>query len=652
MFEIHKTDENILNEILLTSLNNLFETLKKTPLKSLSDIIDQMVLLNICNELDENLFSDCNFLGEKSSGIFYSEMKEIHSKIICYLRKAGLNLREEFKNLERLNISQLILFQKEENLKLIELIFLFACNSANKSEIIDTISTFEEYICTEILKIIENYINMDEEVRISFPVKRESINLEQEIAMRYLNKLELMGKEKEKLEDELSKLKLKLNNLELDFENAEKDNKHFLEKIASLEEQNKKFEIENRELKKLNIDLDVQLKRINQINKDNSLIEKYRIKLDEKELELSQNINKLKELEQKNSNDRKMYEENIYQLKNTIFSLSDFKEKYEKIAEKLKEQQNNTEKLALLETTYKDYASLTKKYNALVLENQNLQNEKEKVDILLIELEEKLEQNNKNLELFKSKAEENSFFQNIIKENLNKNTTNNKHKNHLSAETGKVNIGLGKTEEDNSLHNFSNQNIKISNFHELENHIENKQYPTNQMTKEINQAKLVLEENEMFKTVIQKKDFEISELNSIIKILEEKQNEVNSQNEEKINEIETLKKTLSLKQDTIKELNENICAMNEKIDLLESEMINLNNRITYENNKKLEEFDLIKKENIETKDKYEKEFELIASSIYNLGVNYWSMKLSTSNEINEKPSWLKRERRKYYDGDL
>jgi hypothetical protein len=78
----------------------------------------------------------------------------------------------------------------------------------------------------------------------------------------------------------------------------------------------------------------------------------------------------------------------------------------------------------------------------------------------------------------------------------------------------------------------------------------------------------------------------------------------------------------------------------------------MNDKLNYEQNKKLEEFDLLKKDNLETKDRYEKEFELIASSIYNLGLNYWSLKLSSSNELNEKPSWLKRERKKYYDGDI
>jgi len=480
-------------------------------------------------------------------------------------------------------------------------------------------------------------------------MRRESITLEQEIAMRYINKIEFLEKEKEKLEDEKSNLKCQLNNIEVDAENLEKENKAKSNKINELEDQNKKYEIENRELKKMNTDLDVQAKRINQINRDNSLVEKYRIKLDERELELSQSTTKTKELEQLISNNKKTYEENIYQLKNTIISLNDYKDKYEKISEKLKEHQYNTEKLDSLETVYKDYQSLSKKYNSLVQENEQLNSQKQNLDNLLKELEEKLDENNKNLELLKSKTLEGS--NNGVNQPSN---TILKFKNtiHESPPEKLVTYDeLSNTETSDFRLKSSESNVN-SNKNNWENSDNKHEKNISLNLNEKKEIKVLKEENQFIKNLIEQKEYETTELNSIISMLEEKQADLIQQSEEQLNEMEILKKTISLKEDTIKELNESINAMTEKINLFQNEIFNLNNRLEYEHNKKLEEYEMLKKENLETKDRYEKEFELIASSIYNLGLNYWSLKLSSSNELNEKPSWLKRERKKYYDGDI
>jgi len=647
MFEIHKVDDNILDEILITSLNNIFDTLKNNPLKIIKDIVDQKLLLKICMELDENYFSDCSFLGEKSSGIFYSEIKEIVNKIIFSIKRAGSNLRDEFKQFERLNISQLINYNREENFKLVELIFIYACNCPNKGEIIDIISTFEDFACTEILKIIEKYVNVNEDTRKSIKstrstIKRESINIEDEIEMKYKNKIDLLEKEKEKLEDERSNLKYQLNNLEVDLENVEKENKKNLLLIKNLENQNKNFETENRELKKVNNDLEVQINRINQINKDNSLIEKYRIKLDEKEIELSQSLSKSKELELAITNNKKVYEENIYQLKNTIILLQDYKEKFEKISEKLKEHQFNTEKMESLEHVHKDYLNLSKKYNVLVQENENLNIQKDNLDNLLKDLEQKLDENNKNLENLKSKVEKHNISP------LNNKTSANRNQ---FTESPPINSSFKNNDFDIETSDFlkSAESKKNTSMEYYDKKID-KQGSLNMNDKK--ELIALLEEKKYLNKLIEQKEFEFNEQNTIIKMLENKQLEFIQQNEESLSEIELLKKTISLKEDTIKELNENIYALNEKLNLFQNEILTLHDRLNYEHNKKLEDIDQLKKDNIETKDRYEKEFELIASSIYNLGLNYWSLKLSTTNEIHEKPSWLKRERKKYYDGDI
>ena len=619
MFDVRKIDDDILTDIILNCLNTIFSVLKNNPITKFKDLINQKILLDICLELDPSLFSECSFLNEKTVGIFYAEIKEIIDKIFYYLHKSNLNFRGEFKELEKINISSLINFDKSENLKLVELLILYSCNCANKADIIDLISSLEEYTCGEIIKIVEKFIHVDEDTRKSIISTRSTIRnnennrdsylLEQEIAQRFINKIDYLEKEKEKLDEEKSNLKCQLNNLEIDLENFEKDNKKNITKISAFEEIKTKLENENKEIKKINSDLEIQLKRINQITKDNSLMEKYRLKLDEKEYEISNLTVSIKEIENKRCSEKKFYEENIYQLKNSIISLQEYKERYEKITEKLKDYEQKLDKLPILENIHKEYNNLCKKYTFLQEEKEVLNLEKEKVDKLLKDLEDKLEENNLNLALLKNKSEEN----------------NSNNKNYFSENKKNTENNIAQ-----KIENYTEKKTSFNNFNNLNKNPE---------------------EDSFLQKIIEQKDFEIIELNSIIKLLENKQKELIKEKEDK-NEVETLQKNLDIKEDTIKEMNDNIIALSEKVELFQSKIFELENRINYDSGRKVEELEYLKKENIETKNRYEKEFELIASSIYNLGLNYWSMKLSNTNEVHEKPSWLKRERKKYYDGDI
>jgi len=281
-----------------------------------------------------------------------------------------------------------------------------------------------------------------------------------------------------------------------------------------------------------------------------------------------------------------------------IFS---FKKKYQNISEKLNEYKNDTEKLKDLENVYKDYKLLNKKYCNLQKENENLQNEKNNLDLMLKDLEDKLENNTKNLEIFK--------------ENQDKKDKDTKINNTISSiqteKIEKISIKKDRIQEDD-----------------------------------------LINENKSLKNLIKEKEFELNELNSIVKILEEKQNNFNQQNEDILEEKKILERTINLKEDTIKELNDNISTLNQKIDLYQEEIYLITDKLNLEVKRKADDIENCKKENIENKNRYEKEFELIASSLYNLGLNYWSMKITSANESNEKPSWLKKERKKIYDGDL
>ena len=58
------------------------------------------------------------------------------------------------------------------------------------------------------------------------------------------------------------------------------------------------------------------------------------------------------------------------------------------------------------------------------------------------------------------------------------------------------------------------------------------------------------------------------------------------------------------------------------------------------------------KEKAVMKERYEREFELVSSSLYHLGLNYWNMKMEFTQKIKEKPTWLMKERQKFFNGDF
>ena len=116
------------------------------------------------------------------------------------------------------------------------------------------------------------------------------------------------------------------------------------------------------------------------------------------------------------------------------------------------------------------------------------------------------------------------------------------------------------------------------------------------------------------------------------KLEELSNNNDNSDNDNKINIIE------KNKYDEIMKINEDLKLENDQLNELIKVM---ENKIE---NKDEKEFEDIKK-------RYEKEFELMASAIYNLGFQFWSLKLEDSEKLKQNENWLVRERIKQYNGD-
>lgn len=117
-------------------------------------------------------------------------------------------------------------------------------------------------------------------------------------------------------------------------------------------------------------------------------------------------------------------------------------------------------------------------------------------------------------------------------------------------------------------------------------------------------------------------------------------------------ENENYKNTLKIKEETIQIQEEHITSLQEEINGFKTELDSVKKELANELNRKNEDVEFIKKESLDLKEKYEREFELVSSSLYNLGLCYWSMKVEYTQKLVEKPTWLMKERQKFYNGDF
>jgi len=211
----------------------------------------------------------------------------------------------------------------------------------------------------------------------------------------------------------------------------------------------------------------------------------------------------------------------------------------------------------------------------------------------------------------------------------------------------------------------------------LENNEENSDYKKKkeQLEKELKLEKERASKIKLFEeqyTSLKKKLTNIESKNaSLLKELLESKNKIKSLEktiEEKNNKMGILQAKLEekikiLKEKEIQLNNEIETNMELKFKLEEmnsnKEIMKINEDLKYENSQ-LNELIKVMENKIENKDekeyenlknRYEKEFELMASAIYNLGFQFWSLKLEDSEKLKQNENWLVRERIKQYNGD-
>lgn len=152
-----------------------------------------------------------------------------------------------------------------------------------------------------------------------------------------------------------------------------------------------------------------------------------------------------------------------------------------------------------------------------------------------------------------------------------------------------------------------------------------------------------------------------NKIKSLEKTIEEKNNKMGilqAKLEEKIKLIKERELQLNKEIETNMELkfkleenknNKELMKINEDLKYENSQLNELIKVMEIKMENKTEKKDDKEYENL--KNRYEKEFELMASAIYNLGFQFWSLKLEDSEKLKQNENWLVRERIKQYNGD-
>jgi len=198
---------------------------------------------------------------------------------------------------------------------------------------------------------------------------------------------------------------------------------------------------------------------------------------------------------------------------------------------------------------------------------------------------------------------------------------------------------------------------KIKLFEEQYNNLKKK--ISNLETKNANLLKELMESKNKIKSlekIIEEKNNKMgilqAKLDEKIKLIKERDNQLNKEIESNME--------LKFKLDEVNSDNKNNIETNE-VNNKYKEILQLNEDLKIENSQlneiikvmeiKMEEKTFDEKEKEELKNRYEKEFELMSSAIYNLGFQFWSLKLEDSEKLKQNENWLVRERIKQYNGD-
>ena len=134
-------------------LNNIFRCLHNSPLKSLNQLAQEKILINICMEMNKKSFLfiyDCIMNNTKDN------LKDIISKIISDLE--SVVSEQNIKNKCEINVKKIIVLEETELKHLSQLLIVYGILLAEKKLIyIQTVKTCFNYTLRKNIYLIVNY---------------------------------------------------------------------------------------------------------------------------------------------------------------------------------------------------------------------------------------------------------------------------------------------------------------------------------------------------------------------------------------------------------------------------------------------------------------------------------------------------------------
>jgi hypothetical protein len=380
-------------------------------------------------------------------------------------------------------------------------------------------------------------------------------------------------------------------------------------------------------------------------------LDKEKDNLEREKIELLQKINDYENELDNIASDRDMYADKIKKLEETVqrksFEIDELKKANSDLALNIKQLNELTKDTRLVNELKAKLEDKTNEMNKFKEEMKNLEHSHSVECNRLNEQIDLLHENVSALTDMKSKYEKMKEIYkdyDVLKDRLNYFESNNKDytklkMNYMTLSDEKLSLEKLVKELEQKVHEL---NLKGS--------LGTSTTSTIRRTAERTQSaepKENPEKEKLYKQQLEKKDNIIYELQDRISELEAQVTTLQNQSKETV----IVTETKLIKQDASPVVNTPIVD-NDKIIQLENQMQKMKMEYESEMNKKNEEVEFYKKDNDETKDRYEKEFELMASCVYNLGLNYWSMKMEYTQKLNERPSWLIKERQRYFNGDF
>jgi len=479
MLKLNEENNNKINnfyEISLNEIERLRKTFNNLIINNKNEINDVLKLIDVNNIKINNCFSEFNNLLNKTknningfifqTNIKFNEYIEIHNNdltknnnyrnIISYQKKSIFKYLDE--NIKDINDTKISLSKNQEQLNVL----------SKKFEDLNCI--FQDK-CYSLLKSVEN---LEKEKDL---YKGKNINLENEFN-KIVNINKTNNENNKKLNEIIKENKNQINNLNLKIKDFQNDNDLLKENIK----------VKNEFIKKLKENINSNNIKIEQLNKNNSELLKeieetkskslyYKIKDQEKEIQINELNTKILKLNNEISNKRKDIDRLNKELNDLQMDFNSLKETKNIFLKQLKERETEikdyNEKLFNINSKYKKLLK-SKEENIFMLNNKirfqknqfsNKNSNNEKNNITLLQKHKYLD--NKELidfsqfEISKLKETINCLFQEKIK------LEENQVKLNMKYNVTKIMMNLGiQLKEEFNIYKTNNNNKKDFNVSE------------------------------------------------------------------------------------------------------------------------------------------------------------------------------------------